>query len=51
MKTSAIRQTGESQNGRQRKQSTPNFPKNKLLLPLEVRNVCFAENPACLVFM
>ena len=33
-----------------RKQSTPNFLKNKYFL-LRVRNVCFSENLVCFVFL
>ena len=53
--SSVIRQKSESQKCSYKKQSTPNFPKNKHFLPpdtyLGVKRVNFSENMECFVLL
>ena len=49
--SSVIRQKGESLNGVSRKQSTPNFPKNKHFLNPDTQTyVCVLEGKKCSFF-
>ena len=51
MKSSVVRQKGESQYGVSKKQRTPSFPKNKQFLPHDAHTyVCVSGGKKCLFF-